>query len=143
MVRKLIKLNCNIYWIISGNLKIYIIEAIFKYILFENLPSDLKKIVNMPGSWMRKSTQMISHIHVITVLKILQEIMILPGLIRFTHICHINAISVLKKVSRKWDLTRHMRLHTGGKPYQCNQCAKTFTQNNSFICHLRKTYQCK
>ena len=50
----------------------------------------------MPGSWMRKSTQMISHIHVITVLKILQEIMILPGLIRFTHICHINAISVLK-----------------------------------------------
>ena len=58
---------------------------------------DLKKIVNMPGSWMRKSTQMISHIHVITVLKILQEIMILPGLIRFTHICHINAISVLKK----------------------------------------------
>ena len=43
MVRKLITLNCNIYWIITGNLKIYIIEAIFKYILFENLPSDFKK----------------------------------------------------------------------------------------------------
>ena len=55
----------------------------------------------MPGSWMRKSTQMISHIHVITVLKNLQEIMILPGLIRFTHICHINAISVLKKSFKK------------------------------------------
>ena len=59
------------------------------------LPSDFQNIVVLPG--ILRLTQMISHIHVITVLKILQEIMILPGLIRFTHICHINAISVLKK----------------------------------------------
>ena len=34
----------------KSKIYIYIIEAIFKYILFENMPSALKKIATMPGS---------------------------------------------------------------------------------------------
>ena len=39
--------------------------------------------------------------------------------------------------TRKYDMEKHTRMHTGDKPYQCGICAKKFVQVGSLAVHMR------
>ncbi|OUM68023.1 hypothetical protein PIROE2DRAFT_25420, partial [Piromyces sp. E2] len=39
--------------------------------------------------------------------------------------------------SRKYDLNRHRRIHTGDKPYKCQVCGLGFTRSDHRDLHIR------
>lgn len=41
--------------------------------------------------------------------------------------------------TRKGDVTKHERIHTGSKPFLCEKCGKKFTQS-SHLCVHKKTH---
>ncbi|XP_078526869.1 uncharacterized protein LOC144799440 isoform X2 [Lissotriton helveticus] len=42
-----------------------------------------------------------------------------------------------KSFSRKGNLIKHKRIHTGVRPYQCTECDKNFNRKENLIVHLR------
>ncbi|XP_034669812.1 zinc finger protein 568-like isoform X2 [Drosophila subobscura] len=42
-----------------------------------------------------------------------------------------------KSYPQKSNLNRHMKLHTGERPYQCSHCSKSFNQSISLKIHMR------
>jgi hypothetical protein len=62
---------------------------------------------------------------------------------QFHHKCHICP----KAFKRKFQLTEHIRTHTGNLPYQCTHCSKSFARKFSLKDHLNlhtgaKPYSC-
>jgi uncharacterized Zn-finger protein len=48
-----------------------------------------------------------------------------------------------RSFARKHDLQRHVRVHTGDKPYACLNCKKAFARTDALKRHLRMEDACR
>ena len=54
-----------------------------------------------------------------------------------THVRNFKCEVCLKTFSRSWLLQNHSRLHTGEKPFGCNQCGKKFSDRSNLRAHVK------
>ncbi|PRD31517.1 UNVERIFIED_CONTAM: zinc finger protein Gfi-1b [Trichonephila clavipes] len=59
--------------------------------------------------------------------------LVIPNKVRFFRCAFCDYDSYLKS-----DLVKHLRKHTGEKPFVCKYCGKGYTQKHNLVTHERK-----
>lgn len=69
----------------------------------------------------------------------LRLMFILYTIILKSFICFMcKTLACVTAFSRSNKLSRHMRVHTGQRPYKCTYCEKAFSQSNDLTLHVRR-----